>query len=269
MSYEVKHRSVSQVKTYLQCPYSWYLQRVERAWQRPAAWLPMGTAFHTAAEKFELSGRTMSLEEMHDVYREEYAKDVGELCEKTPNFEFWFASGRYRGEADVERRYGVGLEQCGKYQDWYQDHPNEKAWITPDGEPAVEIAFDVELGGVQVKGFIDLVVEDEETQEIRVRDNKTGAMPGDDFQLGVYAAALEVQYGIDRPLVGDYWMGKTGKPTKDYDLTEWTTERVGEKFHDVNEKILAEEFPPTTDPKNCDRCPVALSCKFVNPQLDK
>ncbi|AEV52129.1 RecB-like protein [Rhodococcus phage RGL3] len=228
----------------------------------------MGTAFHTAAEKYELSGREMTLAEMHEIYCEEYSNDVAKLCEDTPNFDFWFASGPYRGEADVERRFNVGQDQCGKYIAWYEKHPEQKPWVTPDGEPAVELEFDVDLDGVQVKGFIDLVVEDEETGEVLVRDNKTGAMPGDDFQLGVYSVALEVQHGIERPLSGDYWMGKSGKATHPFDLKEWGRDRVTEKFHEVDQKIRAEEFPPTEDPKNCERCPVALSCKFVNPSID-
>jgi putative RecB family exonuclease len=111
---DLRPLSVSQRNSFERCPYSWHLERNLKAWQRPAAWLPQGSAVHTVAECIELaklSGNPLSLEAAQDVFREEYAKEVGEYTEITPNFDWWFASGPYRGAADVERRYLIGLEQ--------------------------------------------------------------------------------------------------------------------------------------------------------------
>lgn len=250
----VKYRSVSQVKQYQNCPYQYRLQRRERAWQRPAAWFPQGTAVHEAIERFEKSGRTMTLAEMQEAFREAYSRDVARLTEVTPNFRFWYWSGPYDGERDLERRWHIGLEQVAKYYDYAMYRPDWKPSEYGD-EIAVELEFKVKFGGVEVRGFIDNVTDDEPV------DVKTGNQPGDDFQLGTYAGALEQMYDV-RPSKGYYWMGRTGKLTVPYDLTEWTQQRLADVFGEVDEKIKAEEFPPLPDEKKCRFCPVSNACEF-------
>jgi putative RecB family exonuclease len=203
----------------------------------------------------------MTLEAAQDVFRDSYAKHIGEACEVTPHFESWFASGPYAGELDIERRYHIGLEQVGKYIDWYQSHPEEVIWISEDGTPGIEIGFDIELDGVPVRGFIDAVIDQGE-YGIWVRDNKTGNKPGDDFQLGVYAVALAEQYGIEKPMFGDYWMGRTGKPTAVYPLDEWDREAVTAKFRWLEEQIEAGNFPAYPEPSKCRFCDVSASCIY-------
>lgn len=262
-----RYRSVSQLKQYERCPHSWYLARILKAWKRPAAWLPQGSAVHEAAEAWERSGRTMTLDEAQDAFRDSYVKNVDEYCEITPNFEWWFASGRYRGAEDLVRRYKIGLEQVEKYLAWYAGHPHEVIWIAPDGTPGIEIGFDIELDGIPIRGFIDAVivhqVEPMMCGEIVVRDNKTGNNPGDDFQLGVYGVALAEQFGIEPPEFGDYWMGRTGKPTYPYPISQWTRERVADKFWELEENIQAERFEPLPEPSKCNFCEVSYSCEYA------
>lgn len=255
------YRSVSQYKTYQACPYQYYLQRVERVWQRPAAWLSQGSADHAAFEAYERSGRTMSLEEMQDVYAESYMEETNKYAEETPRLDYWFASGPYKGQADIERRYQLGLDQCKRYQDWYEKHPKEVIWIAPDGTPGIELGFDIDLDGVQVKGYIDAVITTENYGNAIVRDNKTGNTPGDDFQLTTYAVALNKTYGTNI-VEGDYWMGRTGKPTIAYDLSAWTEERLTDAFGEMNEGVLSESFDPDPDPKKCNFCSVNASCVY-------
>lgn len=259
----VNYRSVSQLKQYEKCPYSYYLARIERVWERPAAWLPQGLAVHEAAEEFEKSGRTMSTDETQDVFRESYAKHTSRLCEETPNFNYWFSSGPYKGEEDIERRFKLGLEQVARYVDYYTEvHPEEVIWITPEGEPAIELGFDIDLDGVRVKGFIDQVIE-HPTHGTHVRDIKSGNQPGDDFQLAVYAIAINQMHGTDID-TGDYWMGRQGKPTKEiYKLHFWNREKVAEEFHKVDEGIRKGDFPAKPDEDKCRFCSVSASCAFV------
>lgn len=256
-------RSVSQLNQYTRCPMNYKLARIDRVWSRPAAWLPQGTAFHAAAELHEVwlsYGMPLSLEEAQDIYRWFYAEGINDLCDLTPNFEWWFWSGPYNGERDIERRYEIGLEQVDKFYNWRQS-PGQTIWVTPDGTPAIELAFQVELDGIMVRGFIDAVVV--EDGELRVRDYKTGNSPGDDFQLGVYALAIEILYGV-RPLTGDYFMagkkGKPARPTAPYDLSRWTREEITARFHEVEEQIQAGKFDPLPEPSKCGFCDVNYSC---------
>jgi putative RecB family exonuclease len=255
-------RSVSQVKEYAQCPHRFQLHRVEHAWERPAAWFPQGNAVHEAAEAWERSGRQMSLEDAQDAFRDSYVKHVSELCEETPNLDWWFSSGPYNGEADLERRFGLGLAQVERYLDYYTElAPREVIWITPDGTPAIELPFEMELDGVKVRGVIDQMIE-MPLGEIRVRDIKTGNSPGDDLQLGTYKVAEEQEHGVTIRR-GDYWMGRNGKPTVPYNIEEWTKEKVTEVFKETDEGIKAGDFFPDPEPSKCRFCTVAHACVYA------
>ncbi|BBX09464.1 RecB family exonuclease [Mycolicibacterium aichiense] len=307
-------RSVSQLNQYTRCPMSYKLARIDKVWARPAAWLPQGTAFHTVAEVIEkarMEGRDVTLERAEEIFREEYAKDIGALCDETPNFEWWFWSGPYNGEADIERRFHIGLEQINKFMAW-RETQGQEIWMTPEirdrrcivgddeagqehhvadcdckpSKPAIELSFSIELefppelgaitgtyeadgitveftvDGIRVRGFIDAIVVVD--GELRVRDYKTGNKPGDDFQLGVYALAVAMMFGIEAPKKGDYFMaGKKGKKpviTEPYDLTEWTREKITARFHEIEEKIQAGDFPADPEPDKCGFCDVNYSC---------
>lgn len=265
------YRSVSQMNQYKRCPYQYQLARIDKVWQRPAAWLSQGTAVHTVAEvreKRELKGSPLSREEAEKVFEDAYAEAVAQYTATTPNFDYWFRSGPYRGEADIERRYGIGKEQVEKYYDWREAHPEEKIWVAPDGTPGVELEFQMDLSGVLVRGFIDQILQlgDPQVTEVNgkvvVRDIKTGnKLPDDDFQLGTYAVAMQKLFGV-YATEGDYWLGKSGKPTFPYDLTEWTEERLTEEFHWLEEQIQAGNFEPDPEPSKCMFCDVNSSCPF-------
>ncbi|QDM56256.1 Cas4 exonuclease [Gordonia phage ReMo] len=268
-------RSVSQLNSYVRCPMAYKLARIDKVWSRPAAWLPQGSAVHTVLEKKCLSdfeGNPMSLEEAKELFKEEYAKEVGRYTETTPNLDWWFWSGPYNGERDLERRWEVGLEQIEKFFSFLEGSvkgfPNgQKIWITPEGKPAVELYFMIELDGIRVRGYIDAVVE-LPTGELRVRDYKTGATPGDDFQLAVYALAISMMFGVEKPETGDYYMagkkGKVGKPTAPYDLTDWTKEKITEAFHDVERGIEAANFEAKPEASKCAFCDVSYHCPALN-----
>lgn len=247
-------RSVSQVKSYEECGYRYYLERRAGAWQRPAAWFGQGTAVHAAAEKIH----TDRLDEAGalEVFGEVYAEEINEALADTPNMDLWFASGPYRGEADIERRFGKGREQVSTYYDWAANAPPDLIWITPDGTPAIELGFNFDLDGVPVRGYIDAVWSDP-----AVVDLKTGLQPGDAFQLATYGVALADVYGLEVD-TGYYWMAAKGKPTRAYDLTEWPRSRVSERFAAADEGIRAERWEPNPG-KRCARCSVATACPFV------
>lgn len=255
-------RSVSQFKNYRDCGYRYKLEKIDRVWQRPAAWFPMGSAVHRAAEVYELTGRRLTLAEAQAVFEVSYADEVNEYLAVSPNMTEWFSSGQYGGEEDIPRRHDVGMDQVAKYLVYYGEGgkaADVRVWRTPDGDPAIELGFEVELGGVVVRGFIDAVMVMPDGT-IVVVDNKTGANPGDEFQLKVYAEALRIAYGLT-VTTGYYWMGKTGKLTKPYDLTTWSSEDVAAAFAAMDEAVKAERFEPNPGP-NCARCGVAESCPF-------
>ena len=256
----VKYRSVSQYNTFSRCAYRYRLERIEKVWQRPASWLSQGVAVHAAMEAWEKSNRTLPLQELINIHDTEFIKSVDEQAETTPNFDYWFGSGPYDGPTDIERRFLLGREQVEKLTGWALTHEEEKVWITPDGQPAVELEFFEEMGGVKIKGFIDLVLETPEG--LVVRDYKTGAKPGDVFQLTVYAEALRLKYGVN-VVAGDFMMGKTGKPTIAHRITEDDRKAVHEGFAWLEEQIQAGNYEPNPSPSNCRMCAVRTACQFA------
>lgn len=255
----VKHRSVSQHNTYVRCPYSYKLQRIDKVWQRPASWLSQGLGVHVAMEEWERSGRTLSREQLVEIYQEEFIRSVNEQAETTPNFDYWFGSGPYSGPVDIERRFAIGEQQLMDLLDYCERVP-DKVWTAPDDAPAIELKFEVELGGVQVVGFIDQIVET--PNGLHVRDIKTGSKPGDTFQLATYSEAVRILYG-EVIEYGDYFMGKTGKPTKPVFISDRDRADVHRAFEELEENIQAERFDPKPSRNTCTMCSVKTSCEFA------
>lgn len=247
-------RSPSQLNEYSRCPYSYYLSRRKKVWKRPAAWLAHGVAVHKAMEVWEQSGRAMTLEQVLQVFRDEYSAQINEELKATPNPRTWFSSGPYNGPKDIPRRYQVGQDHVRNLMEYYIKYPDQ----VPDviGERlGVEYEFDILFGETRVVGFIDLVMNG------MPFDYKTGTTPGGDEQLATYAGVLKKNHDIPFSN-GFYFMARTGKPTRPYDLTGWSLERLEDVYGELDQKIKAEEFPPTPGDA-CRVCSVSSSCEFA------
>lgn len=259
-------RSVSQIKSYLPelggCGYAYFLTRIVKVWNKPAAWLPQGLAVHEAAEFWEKSNRTASRDQVVEVFKQSYRAHTKRLESSAPNHSFWFASGPYKGWNDITRRANLGLEQVDRYLDYYLNKaPGEVIWKTPDEKPAIEYKFDMELDRVKVTGFIDQIIFSMVTERLRIRDIKSGNNPGDTLQLKVYDLAILDKYGVAIG-EGDYWMGRKGKPTKVYDLNPMTREQVVDLFGKMDQGVKQEQFEPNPSRERCMFCPVASACQF-------
>lgn len=255
----MKPRSVSQHNTYHRCPYQYYLERIEKAPKRPASWLSQGLAVHKAMELWETSNRTLTLEELDAEYDKEFKTSISELCEDEPNLDKWFGSGPYGPVEDIERRYELGRNQVKALVNYCLSRPEEVIWTTPDGKRAIELPFEATLGEVTVIGFIDQILET--PKGLLVRDIKTGAKPGDSFQLATYAEAIHQIYGIDIGR-GDYLMGKTGRPSRVTLITKDMKQNVHTRFAELEENIQEGIFPPEPDDNKCFMCSVAEACQY-------
>lgn len=254
------YRSVSQYNTYSQCAYRYKLGYIDKVWKRPASWLSQGIAVHAAMEAWEKSERELLVDELISIYKSEFQTSINSQAATTPDFAYWFGSGRYGGAQDIERRFGIGQEQLVDLVNYCREHPEDKIWTASDGSKGIELEFNVELGGVMVKGFIDQVIET--PTGLRVRDIKTGAKPGDTFQLAAYAEAMKQMYNVDIS-EGDYLMGKTGEPTSPIPITDEDKQQVHETFKWLDESITKESFEPNPSKSTCTMCDVRTSCQFA------
>ncbi|MEU9603678.1 PD-(D/E)XK nuclease family protein [Streptomyces sp. NPDC048057] len=262
-AYRTRPRSVSQVKQYEQCPYGYFLTRIAREPELQAAWLAQGVAVHAAAEEWERSERVMSVAAAQEVFGRVYVRMANAALAAEPAEDGWQASGPYPGFADLERRWHLGREQVERYVAWYEKHPDEVVWKSPDGVPAIEQRFDIEIDGVPVVGYIDQVIDHSKHGPV-VRDIKTGVLPtmDDTFQLDTYALALELEYGVECR-IGDYWSGKTGRPSRARKLGV-DRDSVVDRFREMDEGVKSGNYTPTPAPETCARCPVQRSCRFAS-----
>lgn len=244
-----------------QCEYRWYLKRVCKVTESPAGWLPQGLAVHDSVEALERSERSLSEEETVEVFRDSYERHTNRLCDTVRNWGDWTGSGpRYPPQMDVERRFHLGEGQTSGYWHYVRERGSqEPIWTTPDGTPAVELPFAFRLGTVLVKGFLDQVVL--LGGNPHMRDVKTGKLPGGEFQLSVYAAAMLALYGVEIT-TGDFWMAQQGKPTIPYELKNWDTARLTEYFEAAKDTIEREEFPARPEKSKCWTCPVRAACEY-------
>ncbi|WP_327294442.1 RecB family exonuclease [Streptomyces sp. NBC_01197] len=258
MSIEDQPRSVSQTEQYEKCAYRFYLQRVERVVPRPAAWSTQGTAFHSAAEAFEKSDRTATADEMVDLYSDFFSRKINGDLQKEPDLKRWLTAGPPAGE-DIEARYRLGRQQVREYVAWSTE-TQPKIWKTPEGKPGLELYFKVEIGGVQVRGYIDQLPEEPDSS-VRVRDLKTGSTKSK-FQIKTYKVAVEKVYGVQVNR-GDWYLGKTGKlsPVKGVDLSEVTEEEVGARYAAMDAGVKAGNFPANPG-FDCRFCDVSHACSF-------
>jgi len=259
---ETQPRSVSQAEQYLdKCAWQFYLQRVERVVPRPAAWSFQGTAFHSAAEELEKSGRAKGEEELVQLFSDQYSALVNKALDKEPDLNRWMTAGGKPAGKDIEDRYVLGQQQVRDYVRWSVKNKPVIGYVKAEqGQPKVglELYFKVDLGGVLVRGYIDqLIREDDGT--VRVRDLKTGSTKSY-FQLQTYKVAVEKQWGLTVNK-GDWYFGKEGRLSKAVDLSEVTEEQVAARYVEMDQGVKRGDFPPRPG-FNCRFCDVNYMCRY-------
>lgn len=206
------------------------------------------------------------------VFQEELDKAVAEEERKSgfPVSE-WFWAGPRDGERSIQWWREQGPEFVRNFIDWWEFNPDAEIWVTPDGIPAIELPFEVEFGPIPVRGYIDLVLKI--GTALVVVDLKSSAKaPVSNRQLGIYASALEIQYGI-RPRYGTHFMvrgvGPRGKPPTfflrpvELSAPQYSVEYLTREFMSAERGIQAGAFPAKPG-DNCGRCGVAWACTEVN-----
>lgn len=243
-------RSVSQLTGFTRCSEAFRLQRfVKDLPVRPAAWLAVGSAMHTAYEFWENMGRVGKLV---DIFYTDYNVEIEALKRKQPDLAWWMKRPNVKTvEKDIELYRGIGVQQA----EAYQVHCLNSKWRVlrdDDDNPMIEVPFSIDLGGVEVIGKIDSIIEWPDGR-LSIRDLKTGNKGdvSDDRQLGVYREAARQQLGIDL-IWGEYWFLKdgTGRPV---DLRRYTTTYLTDLFKAVDQAINEKLFLPNPG-KHCQLC---------------
>jgi putative RecB family exonuclease len=176
------------------------------------------------------------------------------------------APAAYGGKRGLAWWQAYGPKFVQDYADW-RKRTMWDIWITPDGEPAIELGMCPELpNGIPVQMHLDRVFVPVSAGVIL--DIKTGRQPETPEQLGLYATGIELRYGKEhRPSWGCFWVGETGRESEFFNLDKYTPEYFARMYDQVVAGINAKCFLP--QPANaCGRwCGVSHFCSAVNGPL--
>lgn len=226
-----------------------------------------GSAVHSATE--ELDRRLFGIggdapESFLGAFEAEIDKRVAETG--IPEEE-WKISGKksvaWPNKEDKDWWLYHGQSFVDNYVNWRNRYPGE-IWITPDGEPAIEIKIDALFGGAVVIGYIDRIFYDNITKSLRVVDIKAGrTTPTDPSQLAGYAWGLPAHW--PRPTHGSYFMARDGMLVGNYDLSG-SKPMLDYEFGGAFNAIQAGYFPARAN-FMCGYCSVKDYCWLQNGQM--
>ena len=147
------------------------------------------------------------------------------------------------------------------WDQWRRTTPFD-LYLFDDGTPAVEVEFNVDLDGVGVKGFVDAIFRNRQTEQLVAVDWKAGVrVPDSPEQLGTYRVGLWMEHGLEVDY-GCYYMARKAETTQIHDLRSYTLDRLSWQFNVLADRVEAGDFAPNYS--NCHFCSVADFCYAVN-----
>jgi putative RecB family exonuclease len=247
------------MNTVLDCGKRLELSKIMGAPKQPALWLAAGKAVHAVTERWERA--MLARRPRFNLAREwelAWQESLLEFTAVEPDMTKW----RSNQAEPPEVWQRIGPEHCAAYFRWRQRSPQWRLWVTPDGEPAVELDVSTALPGcdLEVAAYADRVFEDINTGSLTVVDLKTGTRkPENGLQFGTYAACIEQKWGR-RPGLGAAFMTRRGVLGDTWPLEIYTPEYMGRLFGKLAGIVKSASYIPHPSPA-CDRlCDVLTSC---------
>lgn len=252
------HRSVSQLSKYASCSEDYRLSYVDKVPQEaPAAWLAQGTAFHEAVQAWEESGRSPLLD-IGQTFAVSYDRQIEEFRVKQPDLNKWLRGPRTQTSDDIRMRREKGIQQLQNYVDYAESDGFVIADID-EYTMAIEMAFEIQIGGVVIKGAVDQILKHPTGYE--VRDLKTGNRAAGILQLAVYVLVVEKIFGW--PVIkASYYYAKDNKivTVSRSELNRYNEAYLGELFNTLERGIENKVFIPNPG-SGCMLCPVKKYCR--------
>lgn len=263
MSEPTKHRSVSQINTYLGCSEAYRLKYVDKPNipPMPAAWLAQGTAYHETIHLWEDSGRSPQLD-LTELFLRLYDQQIMEMKEQQPDLKLWLKAPSKKTEQDILERRERGLKQVQAYVDYAEENPF--AFVELDEWTyGLEVPFQLDLGDVTIKGGIDQIrlISENPFNGVHVVDLKTGNRESASIQLGTYKVAVEKIFGW--PVTkASFFYAKDSKLVglDKADLDRYTEGYLTELYAALDRGIKNRVFIPNPG-GGCLLCPVKKHCR--------
>lgn len=265
--------SHSAVEDYSGCGEKYRLRRIAKVPQVPSWSLVGGSAFHTVTEHYD------NLQVGYDdggpeTFAEALELEIADRVEYSGiEPDYWTASGRASTEWPDKENQAFWLKNGQtwflQYQRFLQSSPWQ-TWITPDGEPAIEIELNWLLGDIEVRGYVDRIWENIVTGALLIVDIKSGSREPGVKQLvtyhnGVAALFKDREWGT-APRYGGYYMARKGMLTSPEDVAAMDDGRLEYEYAAAARGIQAEVFLPSKS-MLCGSCNVRDYCREVGGEL--
>lgn len=258
-----RHRSVSQINTYLGCSEAYRLKYVDKPPipPSPAAWLAQGTAYHECIEIWENSGRS-SLVDLTATFYSLYDTAIEKMKQQQPDLRYWLKAPKKKTEDDIKERRARGLAQVQAYVDYAEENPFYFAALD-EWTLGIEVPFEVNLGGIIIRGGIDQIrqMHEDPMQGVHVVDLKTGNRESATIQLGTYKVAVEKIFGWPVKKASFFYAKDSRLVGLDSpDLARYTEAYVTELYQALDRGIENKVFIPNPGGQ-CMLCPVKKFCR--------
>lgn len=253
--------SHSAMTTWLNCGWNFYLTRVQSVPENPSYWLVGGKSLHTATEIYDALPSLDSPFDPTAVFTAEWERNYKEANNGMPFRAGGRATKAYPNKEDAQWWLDHGPKMVDFWMQFRQDS-GYTLYTTPDGKPAIETELLMEVGDVQMRGFLDRLMVSPDG-ELTIIDIKTSSQePKANTQLGTYATLVEKAFGV-RPTKGAYWMARTGELTTPIDLSHYTEARLATQVKSFKLAVENNIFIPNPG-FLCGTCSVNQACYAVN-----
>lgn len=252
--------SHSAMSTWLNCGWSFYLTRVQKVQENPSYWLVGGKSLHEGTEVYDALKPGEAFDSAA-VFRQRWVENY----KLADNGMLFRAGGRKTTAYPNKEDASWWLDNGPKMLDFWVQFREDSGYTLyelADGAKAVETELNTEVGGVNIKGFLDRLMVSPEG-ELTVIDIKTSSKPPVTYtQLGTYAILTEKIMGI-RPTKGAYWMARTGELTEPVELAHYTENRLATHVKGFKVAVDNNIFIPQPG-FMCGTCSVNHACYAVN-----
>jgi len=189
--------SISQIEMYIRCPRSYYFRYIKGIVSPPSIALVTGSSGHAALEmNFRYKANDPNrmdapVSDVMDAFSDEFDVRSKELDRGTP----------LSLSNEKDRTYGL-----------LQKHQEEIApSLVPESADSVEQELKMEIGGIQMLGYADLVTTDSVVDHKFVGKVKSAADANNSLQLTFYAKATGKDQGAFNCLVKSKLSPKAGR----------------------------------------------------------
>lgn len=144
--------SYSQLSSVSECPYGFYLQRIEHAEQKSNGFAEQGTLIHDLLDQWAKG--LITKEQLPEEYARRYPEEV------VTKFPRMLAAKGY-----AEKAYNMGLK-------YFEDFDEFAGYTIV----AAEEKFETEIEGRPFVGIVDMIIKDDVTDELIVLDHKSKSL---------------------------------------------------------------------------------------------